>query len=69
MNFNVSDYSLIRCDIQVFTETMQPYKLAQVHDYRGINHTDLLHDLYEQFCLSYFSTTMDTAIDQYNNSI
>ena len=48
---------------------MQPFKLVRVRDYRNINHDDLLHDLYEQFCLSDFSTTMETAIDRYNNSI
>ena len=40
-----------------------------MRDYRNINHDDLLHDLYEQFCLSDFLTTMETAIDRYNNSI
>ena len=45
------------------------YKLVRVRDYRNINHDDLLHDLYKQFCLSDFSTTMETAIDRCNNSI
>ena len=48
---------------------MQPFKLVRVRDYRNINHDDLLHDLYEQFCLSDFSTAMETAFDRYNNSI
>ena len=30
---------------------------------------NLPYDLYQQFCLSDFSTTMETAIDRYHNSI
>ena len=67
MNFDIGDRSLIRFDIQVFTGTVQPYKLVLVHDHRNINHDNLLHDLYEQFCFSDFSTTMETAIDRYDS--
>ena len=54
MNLDIGDQSLICFDIQVFTEAIKPYKLVQVRD-RNINHDDLLHDMYTQFCLSNFS--------------
>ena len=69
LNLDIGDHSLNRFDVKVFTEIIQPYKLVHVRDYRSINQDDLLHDLYEQFCLSDFSTTIEIAIEQYNSTI
>ena len=69
LNFNIGDHSLIRFDIQEFTEIIQPYKLVHLRDCRSINDNYLLRNLYEQFYLSDSLTTIGTAIDQYNNSI